>query len=137
MMTNPLSSKPSINDVDRIIDSHVKNRGGNANELKNTLATYIKKGFSIFPYQDVLIAYGKMPEGILMGIINGGSQKMYLRALASFVHTMQEKGIDTLFMYVSEPDKAEKIANASGVENISFTKEPNKSIDPYLMRMEI
>jgi hypothetical protein len=133
-MNNPLSSKP---DVDKIIEQHIKNRGGNAQALKNNLATYIKKGFALFLYQDVIIAYGKMPEGILMGIINGGSQKMYLRALNSFVKKMQEKNIHTLFMYVAEPDKAEKIAHASGVNQISFTEDHSKTTDPYLMRMEI
>jgi hypothetical protein len=131
---NPLNAKP---DVDRIIEEHVKNRGGNAQALKLVLATYIKQGFSLFPYQDVIIAYGKMPQGILMGIINGGSQKMYLRALSSFVKVMQEKGVQTLFMYVAEPDKAEKIAHACGVDEVSFTEDPNRTTDPYLMKMEI
>jgi hypothetical protein len=131
---NPLNTRP---DVDRIIETHVKNRGGNAQALKSVLATYIKKGFSLYPYQDVIIVYGRMPDGILLGIINGGSQKMYLRALTSFLQTMKEKGIDTLFMYVAEPDKAEKIAYACGVDNVSFTKDPEKTTDPYLMRMEI
>ena len=134
MINNPLNAKP---DVDRIIANHVKNRGGNAEALKAVLATYIQKGFSLYPYHEVIIAYGKIPEGILMGIINGGSQKMYLRALGNFVETMREKGITTLFMYVSEPDKAEKIAHASGVDNVSFTEDANKTTDPYLMRMEI
>jgi len=131
---NPLNAKP---DVDRIIREHVKNRGGNAQALKTTLATYIKQGFALFPYQDVLIAYGKMPQGVLMGIINGGSQKMYLRALSSFLKTMQEKNVKTAFMYVAEPDKAEKIARAVGVDDVSFTEDFNRATDPYLMRMEI
>jgi len=130
----PLNAKP---DVNRIIENHVKNRGGNAQALKTTLATYIKQGFALFPYQDVLIAYGKMPQGILMGIINGGSQKMYLRALSSFVQVMRDKDVQNLFMYVAEPDKAEKIAHAVGVDNVSFTEDSNRTTDPYLMRMEI
>ena len=130
----PLNAKP---DVNRIIENHVKNRGGNAQALKTTLATYIKSGFAVYPYQDVLIAYGKVPGGILMGIINGGSQKMYLRALSSFVQVMRDKDVQNLFMYVAEPDKAEKIARAVGVDDVSFTEDSNRTTDPYLMRMEI
>lgn len=134
MITSPLNTQPNI---DRIIEQHVKNRGGNAQALKTVLAAYIKKGFSLYPYHEVIIAYGKIEGGILIGIINGGSQKMYLRALTNFVDAMEEKGVNTLLMYVSEPDKAEKIARACGIDDVSFTKDPNKTTDPYLMRMEI
>lgn len=130
----PLNERP---DVDRIIAKHVENRGGNTEALKSVLATYIKKGFALYPYQNVIIAYGKMPQGILIGIINGGSQKMYLRAITSFIDTMRDKGVDTLFMYVAEPDKAEKIAHACGVDEVSFTEDSSKTTDPYLMRMGI
>jgi len=70
-----------------------------------------------------------------MYIINGDSPKNYLRAVTKFIDAMRKSQVKLLRMYVEDQESATKIANATGVQDVSFEEDTNRDQDPYLMTM--
>jgi hypothetical protein len=60
-----------------------------------------------------------------------------MKAIKEFFKTMIKANIRHLQMYVQDTNSAEKIAKTAGAISVTFKKDPNRKVDPYLMSMEI
>ena len=122
-----------------IIANHIQNLGLNVTveQFMQSLAQAIKSGFKVIRIHNVLIAYQlqKEDQSALMYIINGDSPKNYLRAVTKFIDSMRKAQVKLLKMYVEDQESATKIANATGVQDVSFEEDLNRDQDPYLMTM--
>lgn len=128
-----------IQHLHQIAEKHIKNIGANATpvDLINSISAKLREGFKIVKFNNVLFAYQKAGNHLLLSIINGDHPKGYLSALRKFVDFMKRTNVQYLLMYVQDKASAYKIAQSAGLKDITFRDSDQTQIDPYIMLAEV